>query len=410
MYENLLGQDSVKNLLEKDIKNGTLPGSVLFYGNEGNGKLTAALETARILSHKDVNADVWQCQCPSCMHHKSLTASNMLLCGPRECFLEISASLDTFMRAYAVNNSHVYAGRYLFIRAVRKLTLRFSPILLAGDDKLNKIAALTSEIDENLEKIDFPRPLPPFEETQKICEEIRLACEKLESGFLYSSIPVAQIRNLEEWARITTDENKKTIIIENADRMNDAARNALLKILEEPPENTVFILLTNRRNAVMPTILSRVRTYSFATRSLKEQKDVLLRAFHTDKSGISINDYLKSFLPITPDDLLGEAKAFISGISSGAYPDIQAVTKRCGNFVPKVELKLFLTKILQVLRPLLSSPQGAEAYAQVAQEIQSTYNHVNLYNQSVVSSLELLLRNLTRINVSNGNIFRCSVM
>lgn len=192
--------------------------------------------------------------------------------------------------------------------------------------------------------------------------------------------------------------------------MIEAARNALLKILEEPPKDTVFILLTNRRNAVMPTILSRVRTYSFATRTFEEQNQVLSRAFHTEKNDITINDYLKSFLPVTPDALYLEACNFIKGISTFNYPDIQVLVKRAQNFTPKVELKIFLNKILEVLRPLLRNPKGTEVYSQIVKEIQSCYDHVNLYNQSVTSSLELLLRDLTRINVSNGNIFKCSVM
>ena len=50
--------------------------------------------------------------------------------------------------------------------------------------------------------------------------------------------------------------------------MSESVRNALLKILEEPPSDCNFILLTSKRNAILPTILSRVRTYEFKNRSL----------------------------------------------------------------------------------------------------------------------------------------------
>lgn len=409
MYENLLGQEQVTSLLEKDIQNKTLPGSILFYGNAGNGKLTAALETARILSHKDIGKGNWQCNCPLCLQHKSLVASNVLLCGPRDTGLEISASCDTFLRALRQNNNHLYAARYLFVRAVRKLTMRFSPVLLAGDDKLSKIASLVSQIDENLELIDFPHELPPVEKVEKICNEIKEDCESLESGFFYTSIPVSQIRNIEAWARITTDDNKKTVIIENADCMNDAARNALLKILEEPPKDTVFILLTSRRNAVMPTILSRVRTYNFQNRTLEKQTEVLERAFHTSGVKSTINDYMQTFLPVPPFAMNQEAQSFIKGISSSSYPNVSEIVKRCKNFTPKIEYRIFLNQILLVLKPLLKSQMGTEAYGQCLKALQRASDHVNFYNQSIQASLENLLRDLTRINISNGNIFKCSV-
>lgn len=53
---------------------------------------------------------------------------------------------------------------------------------------------------------------------------------------------------------------KKIYIIEKADTMNPQAQNALLKTLEEPPAHAVFLLLAERAEAFLPTILSRVVT------------------------------------------------------------------------------------------------------------------------------------------------------
>ena len=53
---------------------------------------------------------------------------------------------------------------------------------------------------------------------------------------------------------------KKIYIIEKADTMNTQAQNALLKTLEEPPAHAVFLLLAERAEAFLPTILSRVVT------------------------------------------------------------------------------------------------------------------------------------------------------
>jgi DNA polymerase-3 subunit delta' len=57
------------------------------------------------------------------------------------------------------------------------------------------------------------------------------------------------------------------VLITDADQMNIQAQNALLKELEEPPENTFFILMARDRAGLLPTILSRCRTLRFAPMS-----------------------------------------------------------------------------------------------------------------------------------------------
>ena len=169
MFENLVNQEAGKQLAS-DIKNNRLPGAILFAGTEASGKLTAALETARILSCHEKPQGKWTCTCPSCLQHKALVCSNIMVMGPRDCSLEISAALKSFTEAYFINAKYIDATRYLFLRSVRKLTLRFNGILWEGDSNLNKIGSLIEEINENLEVLDFPRPLPEVNEVKKICE------------------------------------------------------------------------------------------------------------------------------------------------------------------------------------------------------------------------------------------------
>jgi DNA polymerase-3 subunit delta' len=59
----------------------------------------------------------------------------------------------------------------------------------------------------------------------------------------------------------------RMVLITDADQMNIQAQNALLKELEEPPENTFFILMARDRAGLLPTILSRCRTLRFAPMS-----------------------------------------------------------------------------------------------------------------------------------------------
>ena len=96
--------------------------------------------------------------------------------------------------------------------------------------------------------------------------------------------------------------------------MQVSVRNALLKILEEPPVDCVFILLTTQRNAIMQTILSRVRTYNFMERSPQVQKEVIQRVFHNDYFNGEINEFLLNYLPVPATKLRENAKAFVQGI------------------------------------------------------------------------------------------------
>jgi len=406
MFENLVGQEARKALIS-DIKTNRFPRAVLYAGSAASGKLTAALETARILScSAETHKGSWQCTCPHCLQSKSLISTNMMLLGPRDCSLEIAAAGKTFLEALKAGAHYLTAARYLYLRSVRKLTLRFNPILWQGDSDLNKIASIMEEINEDLEKIDFPRQLPEFEEVQKIVENLSKQTAKLENDYLYDSIPVNQIRNMEEWAHIKSDEGKKTIIIENADSMLASVRNALLKILEEPPEDCVFILLTSKRNAMMQTILSRVRTYSFKDRNPEHQKEVITRVFHDENFSGSINEYLLTFLPIPPADIKVLADDFCNAISLRRIIDCNSLAKNNGNFSPRIEFRLFLHYIAVHYRKLLYSAPGAEAGAKIMQLLRQTYENVTSYNQTPGAALEILFRDISVINVQNGGILK----
>ena len=408
MFENLVNQEAGK-LLAADIRHNRLPGAILFSGSEASGKLTAALETARILSCHENPQGKWLCECPSCLQHKSLICSNLMLMGPRDCSLEISAAAKTFTDAHFINAKFIDAARYLFLRSVRKLTLRFNGILWEGDSSLNKIGNLIEEINENLEVLDFPRELPDITEVKKICEEISKLCIKLEEDFLYDSIPINQVRNMEAWAHIKTEEGRKTVIIENADRMQTSVRNALLKILEEPPEDVVFILLTSKRNAIMQTILSRVRTYNFADRTLNQQQEVIQRVFHNDDFNGSINDYLLTYLPVTPTEIKGQARVFYNSVANRQICNIEEIVKKCEKFNPRIELRLFLSNIAAFTKPLLNSQAGTEAAAQTMQLLRNCSDNITLYNQSPASALEILMRDMFALNNTYGGVF-CAAM
>ena len=74
------------------------------------------------------------------------------------------------------------------------------------------------------------------------------------------SIPVDEIRALIAiTARHTFEGGRRVVLIEQADKMNPPAQNALLKTLEEPVPGTIFLLMTESPSLLLPTIVSRCR-------------------------------------------------------------------------------------------------------------------------------------------------------
>ncbi len=400
MFDNLLYQSAAK-LLEDDIVQSKLPGAVLFCGNDSCGKLTAALETARVLSCTASPRGKWSCTCPSCLKHKALVSPNLMLLGPRDCSLEIHAACRAFVNSASMNDSHVTATRYLFLRSVRKLQNRFNQALWQDSDKLSKIAAITSELDEYMEELDIEHELPDIKDVEKDAQKIVELCEKLEGDFLYDSIPILQIRNLSTWAHIGAASGTKVIIIEKAERMLEGVRNALLKILEEPPANTLFILTTSRKNAVMPTILSRLRPYNFSTRTQEQEKEIIDRVFHdgavaSNSGGSLIQHYLEGFLPVRPEAIEKRASDFFDQIFEGKIPDIADLIKNCGKFEPRVLFRLFLTSLEAKSRQFFSSAAGSQKALEISKALRESWLNVSTYNQGIQAALEELLCALAR--------------
>jgi DNA polymerase-3 subunit delta' len=86
-----------------------------------------------------------------------------------------------------------------------------------------------------------------------------------------SEIKIAQIREAIRMLDFRPLEGRnKVFIIDPANLLNASSANALLKGLEEPPDNSYFILITNSLHALLPTVRSRCQSYAFTPLSLDE--------------------------------------------------------------------------------------------------------------------------------------------
>ena len=90
--------------------------------------------------------------------------------------------------------------------------------------------------------------------------------ERLErpTGGLARNISVDQVRSLSDMLSVTPSMSAwRAIVIDAADDLEASAANALLKMLEEPPANTIFFLVAHAPGKLLPTIRSRCRRLEF---------------------------------------------------------------------------------------------------------------------------------------------------
>ncbi|MDR2631433.1 MAG: DNA polymerase III [Spirochaetaceae bacterium] len=327
MFENILGQSGIVQLTQ-DISAGVLAPSLLFFGPPASGKGTAALECARILSCETPDAP-WNCACTACVHHRTLTNPDLLLLGSRPFSAEIAAAAAAFCR-----EPETAAVRLLFIRSVRKLLARFSPVLWA-DDPLGSLKEYMLALEENLDELAITIPstqgaVPERGEVlKKISARILSNALKLEAEGMSETVPVSHIRRAAYWSRLAPVGKHKLLIIENADHMQESARNSILKILEEPPRTVTILFTCSRPELLIPTIVSRLRPYRFFPRDAAAEGEVIRRVFRETWTGEKnslprsggtglITTYLDSFLPVPMKKLYPLAAFFTASLAASA--------------------------------------------------------------------------------------------
>ena len=112
--------------------------------------------------------------------------------------------------------------------------------------------------------------------------------------------------------------------------LSNAAFNAFLKTLEEPPSYAIFILATTEKNKVIPTIISRCQIYDFNRIEIPEIKNKLSEILESEK--ISFEDEALHLIARKADGALRDAlstldlmKTFIKAVS---YTHLTLPTKR----------------------------------------------------------------------------------
>ena len=125
-----------------------------------------------------------------------------------------------------------------------------------------------------------------------------------------SNTSVEDVRQLREGLRYKALQARyKIIIIDEVHMLSKSAFNALLKTLEEPPENTVFILATTELHKVPATIVSRCQSFEFKKISHRDIVNHLLEI--SKKEGISISDFGLSLIAEAAEGSLRDAQSLL---------------------------------------------------------------------------------------------------
>lgn len=163
-------------------------------------------------------------------------------------------------------------------------------------------------------------------------------------------ITVDQVRAVAASAPVMPNEGRgKVYIIQDADTMNVQAQNALLKLLEEPPESASFILCASNPRQLLPTVRSRcelIRTNADALESDEASSDALellsklasgsrgeLLLWTASNEGMDSRRcaaMLRAAREKLADVLLGKAKISLTA-AEGAYLD--ALLERCSEYL-----------------------------------------------------------------------------
>lgn len=427
MFENIIGQSGVTQLAA-DITGETLAPSMLFSGPPASGKGTAGLELGRVLSCEGPGAP-WNCPCKACALHRFLYHPDLLVLGSRSFSAEIAAAASVFFREPDIPSS-----RMLFIRSVRKLLMRFSPLIWEDDPKIGKLSGIIEGLNEDVDALGSIHESSPGkiqgidrEALEGLRNSILKNAFRLEAEGIGKLIPVGHIRRASWWSHLAPAGKGKLLLIENADRMQEGGYNALLKMLEEPPAHLTIVLTTAHGGSLLPTILSRLRPYRFYPRDRDSEWELIRRVFRnavaeggggpgagggawtagegkTGRGTGLLTAYLDSFLPISGESLHGLAAFFAASL---AYQGAVTLRKRGVAVLPPalVALGKYTAPIAEAAgygRPLGDTGSCVALILKGA----GNFEVPGLFHQFLALLLKMVSRSLRDgVSLSGGTVF-----
>lgn len=202
-FKDIIGQEAVIDRLRQEIAEGRIPHARLFCGPAGVGKLSLALAYAKYICCDHPTADGEACDiCPQCVKWNKLVHPDVHFVFP---IVNKAKS-----PAVSVCNDFISQWRALLI----KQPYFYLQDWLSQLEAENKQAAILAKESDEITR--------------------KLSLKASQGGY-------------------------KICIVYLAEKMNEACSNKLLKLLEEPPERTLFLLTAEQPELLLPTIISRTQ-------------------------------------------------------------------------------------------------------------------------------------------------------
>jgi DNA polymerase-3 subunit delta' len=206
LFKNIIGQHEIKERLKQTVRENRVSHAQLFFGGEGRGKLALAIAYAQFINCRDKNrfTNGDSCGvCPSCIKYNKLIHPDLHFIIP--------VSTNTSVKEKPTSRQ--------FIKHYRELLL------------------------EN----DYFTTLNSWYE--------KIGIEKKQAG-----INVYECSEILRTLSYTSYESEyKIMIIWMVEKLNYQAAPKLLKILEEPPDKTLFLLIAEQHEQIISTIISRTQ-------------------------------------------------------------------------------------------------------------------------------------------------------
>jgi DNA polymerase-3 subunit gamma/tau len=164
--------------------------------------------------------------------------------------------------------------------------------------------------------INMPDPLAALKDSSYADSDLDISLNIFEQDAA-SNNSVEHIRSLIEQVRIPPQQGKyKVFIIDEVHMLSQAAFNAFLKTLEEPPPYAIFILATTEKHKILPTILSRCQIYDF--RRIQSKTMVSLLQDIADNEKVKADEDALYLIAEKADGAMRDALSIFDRIASAA--------------------------------------------------------------------------------------------